>query len=173
MKRQEEWKDYLFILLAFAVMGALYYSTSMGYEDQNVQPLLSNLLSGEPFRNMLEPIRFVYADSIISIDTQGYAGFIEFFIRKGAHFGSYFLIGLFWFLGLKNKMKPTLLAAFIALFLSFGYASFDELRQSFHPTRTALIEDVILDTVGAITGIGLIWLVGRPKRKRRKYNFLK
>lgn len=171
MKRQIDWKDHLYIALAFVVMGLLFYSTSMGYEEQNVQPLLSQWLSGEPFRNMLEGIQFTYAQRNVSIDSLGYVGFIEFFIRKGAHFFSYFLLGLFWYLGLRNRMNSTLLAFCLAIGLSAGYASFDELRQAFHPNRTALLEDVFLDTVGATTGavIGYYYTSKKGKR-RRKYS---
>lgn len=159
MRKQTDWTDYLFIGLAFGVMGLLYYSTSMPYQDQNVQPFLGELLAGEPLRASLERIRFTYADSVISIQSLGYTGFIEFFIRKGAHFVSYLLLGLFWFLGLRRNVRHLSLAAFLAVLLSAGYASFDELRQSFNPYRTALMEDVILDTVGAVTGVCLAWVM--------------
>jgi hypothetical protein len=167
MKRKEEWKDNLYIVLAFVVMGLLYYSTSMAYEEQNVQPFLLEWLSQEPLRDLFSGIRFTYAGSEVSVDALGYVGFVEFFIRKGAHFGSYFLLGSFWFLGLRHKVRSLPLAACLAVLLSFGYASFDELRQTFHPYRSGLMEDVILDTVGAIAGVLLFSLIGKRKGKKR------
>ncbi|OJF94297.1 VanZ family protein [Alkalibacterium sp. 20] len=159
--------DNIYLLLAFGMMALLFYSTSMGYEDQNVQPLLHQWLEGEPLRGLLERVGFMYAGSEISVAANGYIGFVEFFIRKGAHFVAYFLLGLFWFLGLRNRVDQPWLTVLIALLLSAGYASFDELRQAFHPNRTALMEDVMLDTAGAIVGIATA-LFAKPKGRRRK-----
>lgn len=167
MKRKNDWTDNFYIALAFVLMGILYYSSSMSYEDQTIQPVLGRWLSGEPLRGVLESVQFTYADNSISIDSLGYASFIEFFVRKGAHFFSYFLLGLFWFMGLRNKVSNLAFAALLAVLLSAGYASFDELHQSFQPNRTALLEDVLLDTAGALTGALLTWFVSN-RRTRKK-----
>lgn len=169
MKRKPSTADNVFLALAFVVMAVLYYSSSMSYQDQNVQPILHQWLENEPFRGLLERVSFVYAGSEISVESSGYIGFIEFFIRKGAHFVSYFFLGLFWFLGLRNRVNNLYLTALLALLLSVGYASFDELRQSFHPNRTALMEDVILDSAGALVGI-IMGIVPTKPVKRRKRN---
>lgn len=175
MRKTPEWKDSIFILLAFCMMILLYFSSSMSYQDQNVQPFLARFLSGEPLKGLLERVQFSYAGNEVSIQASGYAGFVEFFIRKAAHFGSFFLLGVFWFLGLKNKTSSYILAALLALLLAFGYAGFDELRQSFNPNRTALMEDVYLDSLGAMTGIAISWLMStrgsNKKSKRRKLKF--
>lgn len=171
MKRKKDWTDNLYICLAFVLMGILYYSSSMSYQEQTIQPVLGRWLSGEPLRGLLESVQFAYAENIISIDSLGYVSFIEFFIRKGAHFFSYFLLGLFWFMGLRNKVDTLPLAALLAVLLSAGYASFDELHQSFQPNRTALLEDVILDAAGAATGVLLTWFVSnRRTRKKRRWS---
>ena len=39
----------------------------------------------------------------MSIDHLGYAKFVEFFLRKGAHFGTYFVLGGSLFLGVFPK----------------------------------------------------------------------
>lgn len=165
MYKKTGWKDNLFIILALIMMFILFFSSSMTYQEQNVQPLLEKLLSGEPLRGLLEGIRFSYAGSEVSIQASGYTGFIEFFIRKAAHFVSYFLLGLFWFLGIKNRVQPIWLTVMIALLLTTGYASFDELHQSFNPNRTALMEDVFLDSMGAFTGILISWIFFTKRRK--------
>jgi len=171
MNRKARPIDNVYLLLAFVVMALLFYSSSMGYEDQNVQPLLHQWLESEPLRGLFERVAFMYAGSEVSIAAQGYIGFIEFFIRKGAHFVSYFLLGLFWFLGLKNRVAQPWLTFLVALMLSVGYASFDELRQSFHPNRTALMEDVMLDAAGAIVGVTLALLAKPRGRRRQKLRF--
>ena len=171
MNRKVKQIDNVFLLLAFGVMAILFYSSSMGYEEQNVQPILHNWLESEPLSWLFERIEFMYAGSEVSIGAKGYVSFVEFFIRKGAHFVSYFFLGLFWFLGLKNRVAHPWLTFLIALLLSVGYASFDELRQSFNPNRTALMEDVMLDTAGALVGTSAAWLTKVKGRKRNKLRF--
>ncbi|PRY82161.1 VanZ family protein [Alkalibacterium olivapovliticus] len=168
MKNKVSTADNIYLILAFVVMGVLYYSSSMSYQDQTVQPILHQWLENEPLRGLLERVEFMYAGSEISVNASGYIGFIEFFIRKGAHFVSFFFLGLFWYLGLRNRVNNPYLTVILAVMLSIGYASFDELRQSFHPNRTALMEDVMLDLAGAAVGIVIGLLSTNPKRKKRR-----
>lgn len=167
VKNKVSTADNIYLLLAFVVMAVLYYSSSMSYQEQTVQPLLHQWLENEPLRGIMERVEFMYAGSEISINSSGYIGFIEFFIRKGAHFISFFFLGLFWYLGLRHRVNNPYLTVLLAILLSIGYASFDELRQSFHPNRTALMEDVILDTSGAVVGVVIGLLSSKPKRAKR------
>lgn len=146
-------KDNLYIVLALAIMAILFYSSSQPYEEQSITPMLDQLLAKEPLKNLLSPIHFSYANSEISIQALGYSKFVEFFIRKAAHFGTYFLLALFWFLGLKNKLASQGLAIFISWLLATGYAAMDEFHQGITPNRTPLLQDIQLDSIGAATGI--------------------
>lgn len=164
-------KDNLFIGLALAIMIVLFYSSSQPYEKQSITPVLDQLLAKEPLKNVLSNVQFTYAESEVSISALGYSKFIEFFIRKGAHFGTYFLLGLCWFLGLKNKMTSISLAALVSWFLTTGYAAVDEFHQGITPNRTPLLQDVQLDSIGAMTAIILALLFfffHSPKKKRKK-----
>lgn len=95
-------KDNFFILLAFIIMAVLFYSSSQPYGEQSLTSMLDEILAKEPLKELLSLIQFNYAGDEVSIAAQGYSSFIEFFIRKLAHFGIYFLLGLCWFLGLKK-----------------------------------------------------------------------
>ena len=90
----------LYLLISFVMMGVLFYSSSQTYEQQSQIGLLSNLLKNEPFKAQLSGVSFIYAGSEVSIEKSGYFSFIEFFIRKGAHFGTYLILGSSFFLGL-------------------------------------------------------------------------
>ncbi|MDT1939299.1 MULTISPECIES: VanZ family protein [Carnobacterium] len=168
MKKKTSSKENLFILLAILIMGILFYSSSQPYSKQTVAPMLETLLKNEPLKDLLSTVHFNYAGSEVSIATKGYSHFVEFFIRKGAHFGTYFLLGLFWFLGLKGKMRSTELAFLISWLLAAGYAAFDEFHQSFTAERTPLFQDVILDSVGALTGILMVYLFVRLRKNRKR-----
>lgn len=153
MRQQIDWKDNVYLAIPFVMMFILYGSSSMTYQDQSLTSNLEVILSGMPFKKVLSSFEFTYGNHLVSIERIGYFNFIEFFIRKGAHFFSYFVIGFFWFLGLRKRVRHEWLTIILAVLLSMGYASFDELRQSFNPGRTALMADVLLDTAGAIVGI--------------------
>lgn len=166
-------KDNLFIALALIIMAGLFYSSSQPYGEQSLTGVLDTLLAKEPLKDVLSHIHFNYAGGEVSIAAQGYSSFVEFFIRKLAHFGIYFLLGLCWFLGLKNKMTSIGLAAFVAWLLASGYAAFDEFHQSITPDRTPLMEDVILDATGALTSIllALVFFLFIFKKKQTKQSF--
>ncbi|MCA9765369.1 MAG: VanZ family protein [Carnobacterium sp.] len=166
-------RDNGYILLALIIMGILFYSSSQPYEEQSITSTLDQLLAKEPMKNILSTIQLSYADSEISISALGYSKFVEFFIRKAAHFGIYFLLGLFWFLGLKNKITSVHLTVFISWLLATGYAAIDEFHQGITPNRTPLLQDIQLDSIGAATGIILAFLFlifHKKNNKKRHYN---
>lgn len=166
MNKQITWKDNLALFMPFLIMFLLYGSSTMSYESQSLVSPLETLLAGRPFENLLKNIQFTYAGSEISIASRGYIPFVEFFIRKAAHFFSYFFIGFFWVLGLRKRVNDEWLVLLLAVLLSIGYASFDELRQAFHPGRTGLMEDVLLDTAGAMVGIFFSWFLLKKRMIR-------
>lgn len=163
-------KDNVFIVLALIIMAVLFYSSSQPYTEQSLTGVLDKILAKEPLKDLLSYIQFNYAGIEVSIDAQGYSSFVEFFIRKLAHFGTYFLLGLCWFLGLKNKMTSIGLSALVSWLLASGYAAFDEFHQSITPERTPLMEDVILDATGALTSILLALIFFLFFYKKKKIN---
>ena len=163
MQRRISTKDNLYLAMPFILMGLLYWSSSMTYETQSLTSPLESILASKPFEAFLGKFQFTYGGSVVSIHNLGYFSYIEFFIRKGAHFFSYFMIGFFWVLGLKKRIREEWLILLLSVLLCMGYASFDELRQSFNPGRTALMADVILDTAGAIVGVAMSWMLVQKK----------
>jgi len=141
--------------LALLIMGIIFYSSSQPYSKQNIQPLISEKLElPDPIVSLLSEIEFTYAGSIISVETKGVPGIIEFFIRKGAHFSVYFAlaVAVASVLHIWMKKKPLKLAA-LTMLLVFLYACSDEWHQSFNGERTPLFQDVMIDTVGGICGV--------------------
>lgn len=149
-------------------MAVLFYSSSQTYEQQSQVGLLDKLLSNHPFKEQLNGISFSYAGSEVSIQARGYTKFVEFFIRKGAHFGTYFLLGGSWFIGLNMKIRQPLLVGVVAWLTATGYAGLDEYHQMLTGGRTPLFQDVMLDSIGALTAIVLCLLVMGVKKLRKK-----
>ncbi|WP_281164326.1 VanZ family protein [Liquorilactobacillus sicerae] len=154
----------LYLLLALLVMGGLFISSSMTYQQQTSVPFLEKYLSFKPFEHQLSQISFTYAGQTISIAASGYYKFVEFFMRKAAHFFIYLALGAFFVLALRTRLKNNLLTIFVCTLMSLGYAALDEFHEMLTGDRTPLFQDVILDGFGALTGILLVMLI---KRKRR------
>ncbi|KIL49823.1 VanZ family protein [Jeotgalibacillus soli] len=152
-----------FLLFCAAVL----YSSSQTYEQQTVVPLLDRLLSREYFREYLTWINFTYGGGPVSIATHGYAGFIEFFIRKLAHVTIFFLIGLFLISFLNYILNNLFRAAITTFFFVVLFAVMDEFHQHLTGGRTPLVQDVILDTIGGLIAI-IGYSVYRKWRLRRR-----
>lgn len=87
---------------------------------------------------------------------------IHFFVRKGAHFGVYGVLGLLVANAVyttrgKWDVKTTILIIFICMF----YAATDEIHQIFVPGRAGMLQDVLIDTLGASAGCLLFWFLTR------------
>ncbi len=163
MRKRITTADNIYLALPFVIMFLLYWSSSMTYETQSLISPLEHLLKNIPFESFLSQFQFSYGDSIVSVEALGYFSFVEFFIRKGAHFFSYFFLAFFWFLGLRKRVSPEWLIIILSILLSIGYASFDELRQSFNPDRTGSMLDVLLDSTGALTGVVVAYFLSKKR----------
>lgn len=84
------------------------------------------------------------------------------FVRKCAHFGNYFVLGLLLFRALRMPEKGWAWRwAFLAVLIAGLYASSDEIHQLFVPSRGASIWDALLDTGSAIVAQWAAWLATR------------
>ncbi|WP_456277496.1 VanZ family protein [Bacillus sp. AK128] len=149
------------------IAGIIFWFSSQPYQEQDVKPFLTDFINEEWVETGFHWIEFDYAGYLVSVKHLGAASFIEFFIRKGAHFGIFFLLGFFTIRAtlqtfLKNRVMTSLITSGLFVFL---YGVQDELHQHFTGDRTPLIHDVIIDTVGGIVGI-LMYLVLYNRKKR-------
>ena len=92
-------------------------------------------------------------------------------IRKIAHFSIYMILAIFTYmfieeLNIKSKSEKERLRKNIIYTCIFCiiYAIFDEIHQIYVPGRTGKVIDVIIDTLGACTGITIILI-------RNKFNY--
>lgn len=159
----------LYFVVALAVMIILFYSSSMTYQEQSQVSTIQQFLTTQPFKTQLSQIAFQYGDSEVSIQAQGYSKFIEFFIRKGAHFFTYFVLGGSLYLGLYPNLKNSAkgLSLIFATLAATGYAATDEFHQMLTGGRTPLFQDVMLDAVGALTATVILTIVLSFKQRRK------
>jgi VanZ family protein len=88
-------------------------------------------------------------------------------LRKIAHIAEYFIFTLFLWWALKNSfnIKTTGLLIYPA-FLSFLYAVSDEWHQTFVPTRSGSIKDVLIDAIGIIIFCVVIKIFAGMQKKK-------
>ncbi|MFD1441563.1 VanZ family protein [Lacticaseibacillus hegangensis] len=161
-------KKYNWLWLDLVVIIGLFISSSMPYHAQSLVPELNALLPARSGWAFVNQIDFFWAAQHVSIQAMGLSGLVEFFLRKLAHFGSFFLFGLAAFLGLRDWVKPRWLRLVLALLSSTGVAAFDEFHQMLTADRTPLFQDVMLDTAGAFLGILVALLVAGRRQKHKK-----
>ncbi len=93
------------------------------------------------------------------------------YVRKGAHFTEYFLLGLFSTLlvlsALKICGKQSLLFFLVPPLFSAIYAFFDEGHQRFVGGRAAQITDVLIDFSGALLATLIVFFICLAVRKKR------
>ncbi|WJY26201.1 VanZ family protein [Sporosarcina trichiuri] len=152
----------LVALLLIGIIAGLFISSSQTYDQQTIVPDLERLLPDRPLEGPLSKLEIPYWGKTISVEERGYYYFLEFLIRKAAHFFTFGVLAavLYWLL---PKMR---LRFFLALLLSFAAASADEFHQSLTGGRTATWQDVALDLSGAIVFLTVIRLF-TPRRTRR------
>ncbi|TVP84723.1 MAG: VanZ family protein [Alkalicoccus sp.] len=151
------WKKALQVLLAAVLVLAFTGSFLYALRGETVLAALRDTASFEPVRLLLAGVDFTYAGSQISQQTQGTDGLMEFFLRKGAHFVLFGLLGFFVYLALFKLSRNVMLSFCFTMLFVTGYAALDEYRQTFIDSRSGLVEDVFLDTTGGLFGTLLAW----------------
>ncbi|GIN15414.1 hypothetical protein J32TS2_07700 [Shouchella clausii] len=109
---------------------------------------------------------FMQSLSAMMPQVEMHADLLHTVVRKGAHFGAYFILGILMLNGLRQVGGKGVKAAVLALCLCFLYAITDEIHQLFIPGRSGQFTDVLIDTAGAATGIGIFSLVLHLFRKK-------
>lgn len=158
---------YGWLLLALAVIMTLFMSSSMTYQQQTSVPWLERYFSNKPFYAQISKIHLTYAGSVVSVQHSGYYHVVEFFMRKAAHFGTYFLIGVFATLGLREFVQPTWMRTLLTALSAAGLAALDEFHQMLTGGRQPTFDDVALDTCAALVAILLV-LSGQAIWRRKK-----
>jgi len=92
---------------------------------------------------------------------------LHHYLRKTGHFVGYFILSFLlfrsWRVTLPLSSRWAMRWAAIAFLMSGLVASMDEWHQTFLPSRTGTIHDVILDSIGALIAqiLILLWLRSR------------
>lgn len=88
--------------------------------------------------------------------------------RITGHLLAFGMLSASLLLALSQGRRPRLSLALIAFTLTMLYAASDELHQSFVPDRTGRVDDLVVDTIGALVGLGLAWAALTLDTRRRE-----
>jgi VanZ family protein len=92
---------------------------------------------------------------------------IHNFIRKSAHFTEYFIFYLFLYRGVRGARSGwRWIWGLSAWFVAAGYSALDEVHQAFVVSRTASAYDSLLDSIGALFGLAILYLWFGLRRQR-------
>lgn len=87
---------------------------------------------------------------------------LNLIIRKLAHFTEYLILGVLVInMFTKNNAKKYYL---LSILLCIIYAISDEIHQFIIPGRACQIKDILIDSIGSITGIYLYKLISKRKK---------
>jgi VanZ family protein len=115
----------------------------------------TDLMSAEHTSRFIVPF-LRWLDPTMSVETLLQ---VHFYLRKAAHVSEYAVLAALLYRALVNTILQSrvLLSAAIVLVVCSIYAMTDEFHQSFVPSRTASARDVVIDSVGALVGMLLIY----------------
>ncbi|PYZ96025.1 hypothetical protein CR205_16775 [Alteribacter lacisalsi] len=149
-----------------AWIGMIQYASSMPAGDQSLDSPLS-ALNLNWVENMFGWVSFYYGTSVVSLETRTTEQFVEFFLRKGAHVLVYLVLAILAYRVARLWIRRIPEAAVAAIAFITAYAAYDEVRHHFHPGRSGMVEDVLLDMAGGAIGI-LIWVLIERRNKWKR-----
>lgn len=105
----------------------------------------------------------IYVFQVLGLNLNNVFGNLaNFIVRKVSHFLEYFILAVLLFNAVKENFKFKKLAVFLIIVV-FLYSCSDEIHQLFVPGRTGRIRDVIIDTIGGITGFLICYWIHKKK----------
>jgi VanZ family protein len=121
----------------------------------------TDALSAEQTSRFLVPF-LRWLDPAISFAT---IAAIQLVIRKLGHLTEYAVLALLLWRALRvpwnRDIRPMWKTAGAVLLIATVYAAFDEFHQSFVPSRTAALGDVMIDACGALAAVAICLLFVR------------
>lgn len=144
----------MYVLPVLLLMGVIFGLSSQTYQKQDIRSWIKKEIPDKVIKDHFSNTSINYGSQTVSLKTSNASSFVEFLIRKSAHFLIFCVLGMllarFFRVILKWRFVWNLL---ISTLLCTGYAITDEFHQSFTTGRFSRPADVILDTVGAVFGI--------------------
>lgn len=134
----------------------LIYTSSAQIADD------SNELSKGITQSIIEIVESIIPGNVISMDS------LNYLIRKSAHFFTYLILALLVLNAVRKSGVFGVKSFTISLAICALYAISDETHQLFVPGRGGQATDVLIDTFGAMFGIGIYGITSRVIHKENQ-----
>lgn len=139
-------KNKIYILISWT---ALIFWVVLIFNLSSQPAVRSNGLSKRVTKVVVETVERVSTKANVNM------GRANHLLRKNAHFFAYLILGIL----VINIMRVMGVSGFKAFYLALGicvlYAISDEFHQLFVPGRGGQVKDILIDSTGAIVGIGI------------------
>lgn len=161
-------KKYFAWLPMVCWMALIFALSSQPYSKQDIRPFLQESIPQTFVKEHLGDVKVYYSGNEISIKTKGVPGFLEFFVRKGAHVFVFMVLTITvqWAVQKTWKRGKGPFGYALSFFLPLVYAISDEWHQSITPNRTPKMEDVWIDMIGIMMGLVIMIVINRLGRVR-------
>lgn len=145
-----------FLILSIIWMAIIFY---MSNQPSNI----SSAQSG----NLIEllkttPIIGTVLKTLLESDSA------QLVIRKSAHMLSYCTLAVLWIMALHDNDKGLIKTSIIAFIITFIYACTDEIHQLFIQGRSGEFRDVLVDSIGALIGLGIVYFIKHKSKINNK-----
>lgn len=149
----------LTLLALLAIAAAIFFFSSESGEESNS----TSLFFAKLYLRVTQP----GFDSLPENEQAGMLENAQHVVRKCAHFLEYTAFAFFLRLFLYGIYVPHWLSFILTLLLGVAYAGLDEYHQYLVGSRTAMWQDVVLDSAGVLFGllIATLVVVRRVKKK--------
>lgn len=147
------------IVKVFIVLFCMFTIFMLSADDNNESNKKSDGL-------IIKACKILVRKDLSEKEQQAYIDKYVTFVRKSAHFTIYLLLGLSIISLIKEYRQIDIKSLIIALIISVLYAVSDEIHQILVPGRSGEIRDVLIDSIGSLTGIYLYYLFYKIRRKK-------
>lgn len=146
------------------MMAVIFYFSSKTGSQSSVQ---SHAVS----ESFLKWSAFFGALGVSEKDIPALIETIDFFVRKLGHITEFALLTIAAYIPHALYCKDKIKRYIIAFAVCFLYAALDEIHQIFVADRGPSFTDVLIDCVGGLIGLGIVWIisaiVGNIRRRRK------
>ncbi|MCM8901808.1 VanZ family protein [Caldicoprobacter algeriensis] len=131
-------------ILVFAWMAVIFlFSAQPAHESDGLSKSVTLFI--------IQVVKRVMPSAELTFDV----AMLNHLIRKVAHFAIYLVLGVLTVNALSISGVPTFKAVVWALVICIVYAATDEIHQMFVTGRGAQVKDVLIDSAGAVVGVGV------------------
>lgn len=162
MKRKKVYTIIAVLLLVILYIVIFCFSAEDGESSSNLSAKVTKMLlkiyyafTSNKGTGEYVPIDFIYP--------------IEGVVRKVAHFMEYMCVGFLSYSIALMWCRLKFSGSFLIVLQLIISAGLDEFHQYFIPGRNASVKDVFIDVMGGITGMIIIYSVGRIRRWRNTH----